>query len=245
MKVIIFSCSHIGKTLAGYDWKREFDNAVNEVAEKATKADLVVHLGDLFDCGHPRPKDYTLALEVIEAIAKPMFILKGNHDENPGLEPDALDPLMHFRFHEEVKIVREPRLIGVDGKVFAFVPFINDAKARVGKGGKSAQDAADELIDALKAGEPFGVDEHGRERPVSALFTHVDLIGAGHPVEESSQRVNVALDMEQLQKLPFDVVAGHYHRSSFFEPNVYLPGSLLPFDFSEVGNQKFILTMDL
>jgi hypothetical protein len=28
-------------------------------------------------------------------------------------------------------------------------------------------------------------------------------------------------------------------------PNVYVPGSLLPFDFGEVGNQKFILTMDL
>ena len=245
MKVIVWGCSHIGKTLAGYDWRKEFDVAVNEVVTRSASADLVVHLGDLFDCGRPRPRDYTLALEVIEAIAKPMFILKGNHDENPGLEPDALDPLMHFRFHEEVKIVREPGLVGAGGKVFAFIPHVNDSKSRAGKGGKSAQTVADELVAALKEKAPFGLDEHGRQRPVSALFTHVDLAGAGHPVEESSHRVNVALDLEELQKMPFDVVAGHYHKSAHHAPNVYVPGSLLPFDFGEVGNQKFILTMDL
>jgi len=245
MKVIVWGCSHIGKTLAGYDWRKEFDVAVNEVVTRAASADLVVHLGDLFDCGRPRPRDYTLALEVIEAIAKPMFILKGNHDENPGLEPDALDPLMHFRFHEEVKIVREPGLVGAGGKGFAFIPHVNDSKSRAGKGGKSAQTVADELVAALKEKAPFGLDEHGRQRPVSALFTHVDLAGAGHPVEESSHRVNVALDLEELQKMPFDVVAGHYHKSAHHAPNVYVPGSLLPFDFGEVGNQKFILTMDL
>jgi DNA repair exonuclease SbcCD nuclease subunit len=236
MKIIVWGCSHIGKTLAGYDWKREFETAVNEVLTQAAKADLVVHLGDLFDCGHPRPKDYTLALEVIEAIAKPMFILKGNHDENPGLEPDALDPLMHFRFHEEVKIVTRPTMIGAMGKFFSFVPHQNDAKERARSGGRqSAQQAADDVVAGCLSGRV----------KISALFTHVDLIGAGHPVEENSQRVNVALDLEELQKLPFDVVAGHYHKSAQFEPNIYLPGSLLPFDFSEVGNQKFILTMDL
>jgi DNA repair exonuclease SbcCD nuclease subunit len=236
MKVIVWGCSHIGKTLAGYDWRKEFDVAVNEVVTRAASADLVVHLGDLFDCGRPRPRDYTLALEVIEAIAKPMFILKGNHDENPGLEPDALDPLMHFRFHEEVKIVTRPTMIGAMGRFFVFIPHQNDAKERGRSGGRqSAQQAADDVV--------AGCFE-GRVK-ISALFTHVDLAGAGHPVEESSHRVNVALDLEELQKMPFDVVAGHYHKSAHHTPNVYVHGSLLPFDFGEVGNQKFILTMDL
>ena len=93
MKIIVTGCWHVGKKLAGYDWKKDFDIAVAEVIERAHRADLLVYLGDLFDVGHPSPKDYALALEVLDAIDCPMFIMKGNHDENPGLEPDALEPL--------------------------------------------------------------------------------------------------------------------------------------------------------
>lgn len=242
MRILIIGCTHFGKTLAGYDWKREFDRALGDVISRSLQADLLVHLGDLFDCGHPTPRDYAHALDALDSIGCPMFIMKGNHDENPGLEPDALEPLTRFRFRQEVKFIREPGVNGIGGKVFAFLPFWNDAKARAFRG-KSAQEEADDLIQNVTRMETY--NSANERLPVSMLFTHVDVEGLGHPVEETSQRTNVAVKLEDLKKLPFNVAVGHYHSSMHFEPNVYVPGSLLPFDFSEVGNEKFCLTVDL
>lgn len=242
MKVLVTGCWHFGKTLAGYDWKKEFHRALDLMIVRSFNADLLVHMGDLFDCGRPSPKDYAFALDILDSIGCPMFIMKGNHDENPGLEPDALEPLTRFRFKQEVKFIREPGMNGIMGKVFSFLPFWNDSKARAFRG-KSAQEEANDLLQNVTRLEAYN---SANERvPVSMMFTHVDVEGLGHPVEETSQRVNVAVGLEALRKLPMNVAVGHYHKSSHFEPNVYVPGSLLPFDFSEVGNDKFFLTVDL
>jgi DNA repair exonuclease SbcCD nuclease subunit len=236
MKVIITSCSHIGKHLAGYDWREDQIKAFDEIVERSHRADLFVHLGDLFDNGHPAPKDYALALDLLDAIDCPMFLMKGNHDENPGMEPDALEPISRFRFRKDLSIIRRPTMVGIGGKFFAFIPFQNDAKERAASGGAvSAQAAADFVLDGCRRGEP----------KISMLFTHVDIGGLLPQVGDSSQRVNVQVPLGDLQALPFDVAVGHYHKSAHLAPNIYVVGSLLPFDFGEVGEQKFMLTAEL
>lgn len=249
MRVLATGCWHIGKTLAGYDFKRERAAALDDVCARAADAELVVHLGDLFDCGRPSPREYAEAIDMLEAINRPMFVLLGNHDANPGLEPDALEPLTRYRFRSEVKFVREPGTHGVGGKAFAFLPHWTDARAReFWKGdphdkGHTAQQDADAFLEELV--KERVVFEDGNEAKVSALFTHVDMAGFAYPVGEDSQRVNVALDTDVLEKLPFPVVCGHLHKPGKREPNLWFPGSLLPFDFSTDRPQNFVLEMDL
>lgn len=242
MKVVVTGCWHHGKKLAGYDFRRERMAAMDDVVARASDADLVVHLGDLFDGGRPSPREYAEAIDMLEAVNRPTFIMKGNHDENPGAEPDALEPLLRYRFREEVKIVREPGVNGVNGAAFAFLPYWNDAKARAFRG-KSAQEEADDLLRNVTRLEAY--NSAGERVPISALFTHVDVGGIGYPVSETSQRVGVALPLEELVKLPFPVACGHLHRPSHAEPNVYFPGSLLPFDFSEDKPQRYVLELEL
>lgn len=243
MKIVVTTCTHIGKRLAGYDWKNHLIAAFDDVIKLTRKADLFVHLGDVFDGGKPSPRDYALALEALDAIDCPMCILKGNHDENPGLEPDALEPLSFFRFQRDTKIVRGPCVLGVNGKLFGFIPFQNDSKAREISG-----NGAQGLIDGLLADmheSKYELDLDGEQKIISALFMHIDIRGYSYDVKDESERVNAAVDLLALKKMPFEVICGHYHNSASVVPNIYFPGSILPFDFGAVGLKRYAIILDV
>lgn len=248
MRIILSGCWHIGRKLAGYDWSAERTRAVEAIIERTHTADLFIHLGDLFDTGRPSPADYNLAFQVLDELDCPMFLLKGNHDENPGLEVDALEPLKKIRFRQQSKIVQFPCVMAVDGRVFSLAPYQNDTKARQPSlstpGFDSAQAAVDDLLRRMKEKDMYSrFDGEGR---AAALFcTHLEVAGLDYGVEESSRRIGAAYHLEDLVKLPFDVIVGHLHKAKMIRPNVYLPGSLLPFDFSEVGVQKYCITVEL
>ena len=248
MRITITGCTHIGKTLAGYDWRTDIQKTWDDVIEEANRSDLFFHLGDLFDTGRPSPRDYRLALELLWEIDCPMVIMQGNHDENPGTEPGALEPLKKVSFRHEVLIADIHSVKQFDERQFAFFPYMNDAKVKVATSGKmtSSQESLDWFMESLKRKE-FESNLNGkRVRSISLLCTHIDIRGLAYLIEEdSSKRVGAAVDVEVLKRLPFDVVCGHIHKWAKVEPNVYLPGSLLPFDFSEEGVKKFCLVVNL
>ena len=246
MKILVTGCWHIGKMLSGYDWKKDFLKAVEKIVDISDDMDAMIHLGDLFDSGRPAPRHYALAAEVLDEIRCPMFLMKGNHDENPGLEPDALEPFTCFRFREEVKLVRSSTVIEFEGKTFAFIPFQNEAKIREESKEEfmTVQERVNVFLDQIKGGGLYKKVK-GKKFSISLLCTHVDVNIFDYNANETSQRVGVILDKEKLMAFPFDVILGHYHKSAKFEPNIFVPGSILPFDFSEVGEKKQFLIVDV
>lgn len=238
MKIVASGDWHIGLVVQGYDANPDIEEAAKAVIEAANRADLFVHLGDLFHSSKPRPKDYALAIRLISMFEQPSVWLKGNHDESGGAEVDALYPL------DQIRCWPQPTAL-VNSKVFvrgswhsvefgpalSFLPYMNDVKAKGWEGGgKTAQEVVDQFFDE--------VPDDG------IVFTHLDVDGARVGTEGRHLRGKWLGMPDSAYRKGIRIVNGHLHQRQRFR-NVVMPGSLLPTNMDEREDDKGYVVLEV
>jgi DNA repair exonuclease SbcCD nuclease subunit len=219
VKIIATSCWHLDLEHGGYDFHLDIIQAANEVIDASRGADLLVHLGDLFDTNRPSPRAYKTAMELFSEAGCPVLLIPGNHDS------EALGPL---EFLEGVEVQATPGMWaferGKEYRVFLCV-------------GHPPRDWDQEKIDELFRIARRSADALDTSVRVEAVFCHLEVEGSvlgGYVHRETQMGIPVKL----AKKLPCPVVNGHIHGRQTIEPNIVMPGSLIRATFGERGESK-------
>lgn len=233
---------HLGPThLCGLqDQERAVDAIVDACSERDIR--LVLIGGDLFHRNRPDPATIALAGHFFSSLALhgvTVVMARGNHD------PDAAEIVRYFR--GTVLVPSEPGVASLDAfglaVDIAVMPYLPDAHVRAQHDGRATKEeiahlltqAAHEILEGFLA----------RRRP------GVPLVFLGHGTVAGSETstgysmgfrggTEWRLAVEDLVR--FDLaIAGHVHRHQSPAPNVIVPGSLLPLDFSETERKGVIV----
>ena len=253
MKILISGDWHLGVKVAGYDAHDDIVKAAQAVVQATFDGvDLFVHDGDLFHYPRPEPRENAAAIELLDAVGCPFIVIPGNHDAGKGgflrvkdgrpvPRPDALEPLRKINFRSESRFPEAPGIVGVDLDGRGHVKFligghVSDARAKhITDGELSAQAMIDELF-----------KEAARTEGIAAGFTHLGAAGATVGSEgDYLVGGDLQMPMDIAKALPFPVVNGHVHRRQTMPPNVLLPGSIVPTDFSDKDGQKGYLILEV
>jgi len=231
IKFIVSGCWHFDKVIDGYDMHSHIVEAAQMVIDETQNADCFVFLGDMFDNCRPSPRAYAAVTELLYEVGCPTIILKGNHDESRGLTPDALEPLRKIKFPEEISFIDTPGFKIIEGKCFGFLGFSNESKLRKIFPDQVVENAVEEYIDKILRMEIIDID--GKKiKHVEAIFTHVDLEGFAYDGGFKQKKSWLSLQLDKAKKLPCYVIAGHIHHQMKLSPNIWIPGSIVPTNFS-------------
>ena len=199
------------------------------------KADLLLIAGDLFHHNRPSPEALKIAGHFFERLRVPVLMAKGNHD------PDASEIVRYFR--GQVIVPSEPGVMQRDGVDIAVMPYLVDRFVRARLSGNASKEttareltsAASDILSGFLAqrrpGVPLVLVAHGTVAGTeTSSGWSMGFIGG------TEWRISVE-DAAQ-----FDLaVVGHIHRHQSPAPNVVVPGSLLPLDFSETDPHGVIV----
>jgi len=129
----------------------------------------------------------------------------------------AYAPLEEVTYNSELKVAYSPIAVGVLGKHFLLLPY----------GGE--QKDIDSMVESVG-----GID---------AAFAHLNMEGA-ELHEGMTSGVGGLMLPGQLKRVVYPVVNGHYHRRQHVG-SVWMPGSLVPTDMGERGNERGWLELEL
>jgi len=233
MRVIISGDWHLGVLVAGRNMNEQIKKTAAVIIDSTAGADLFVHLGDVFDSSRPSPESYAIAIELLNQLDCPALILKGNHDESRGLEPDALEPLRKSLFRQEVRIVDHPEVILYGEKQLMVLPYLNDSKAKKYFVDGSAQQAVDYVVSESKA----------KDVKVDAVFGHLDVVGARLPSGMVMRGGRLQLPWKELDSR-WQIFNGHIHVQQKIQ-NVECVGSVIPTDFGDESESKFYAKLEV
>ena len=244
MKIVASSCWHFDLKVGGYDPHHDIVEVARMVVDATQTADLFVFLGDLFEHNRPSPRAYAETIRLFNEVGCPMVCIKGNHDEARSYEPDALAPFRSMLFPYEHVFPEIPVVKRISGKTLAFVGHVNDTKARKASM-TTSQDMVNKFFDALYLKDGF--DENGKQiKEVSAVFTHLDVSGVVEGTENSMGAWGGRLSLPDIaKKLPCPIIAGHIHLRQRINPNIILPGSIIPTDFGDVKADKGFVELEI
>ncbi len=205
-----------------HDFEQSFLGAVESCL--ATKPDLIVWLGDVFD--HPRPsyRSFRIAMRALAKIRDSgiqLVAISGNHDTPrlPGTgNPYAVLADAFPGFHFAYRMAYEPVTVG--DSVIHCVPQT-----------RTAEDAVEALQQAS--------DGRSTDR-INVLITH--------PLVQSVERrypdIN-EIEIDDAQLRSDHVLLGHYHVFTKVRPSVFYAGSTDTFSFGDVADlPKGIVLLD-
>lgn len=248
MKILFWSDTHLGLTIAGYDATEDAVRAGQVIVGAAEDADLVVFGGDLFNDARPKPYVVATAIDLLTPIYKPFIILPGNHDAGQGNilveteegeltlqpAPDALEPIRRLPWTQEyICIPEQPCIQEFGDHRFLLAGHISDAMAK-SIAGCSAQDLIDHVFEeALRVG-------------VSAVFSHLDVEGVTPGTEMNIRRGNrLVMPWDIAKRLPCPIINGHIHTRQKKAPNLFQPGSVIATDFGDVDGKKGYMVLEV
>jgi exonuclease SbcD len=238
------------------------------------KADVIVIAGDLFDTFNPPAESLDLFYSSLKKLAsdgkRPIIAIAGNHDMPERIEaPDPLarecgiifagfpdTSIPEYSMEGKFKIAAsEPGFMNLQlpGKPALRVlstPYANEIRLR--KGLNQEKDLQDLLADHWR----LLADRHCDDKGVNILMTHLLFMNEGDEVPEEpederpinhiggAQAIYTSAIPASLQY----VALGHLHRTQTITtvpcPVIY-SGSPLSYSFSEAGQQKHVLLIDL
>lgn len=262
MKLVITADWHMGLVSGGYDYHADIVRAARAVLDtcSAEEADLFVFLGDLYHDSRPTSRSVAQVIELLSELPCPGLFIAGNHDVgsgfvvNPSLNPkeprllptpDTLEPLRAIEWENPQrrfdKYVSSPGFIHADNLGFTgqeggflCLPYVTDAMAKfAGVAGPQA------WLDAE-------VERCREDRlEVLAVFAHLDVEGAVLGSERAVMRGKGLMLPEAVRQLPCPVFNGHIHSGQVIGPNIYLPGSLVPTDFSDSDGEPAFVVLEV
>jgi DNA repair protein SbcD/Mre11 len=234
MKIAHFSDTHLG--FSAYrkvddesginqremDLYRAFERCVDGII--ASDAEVVLHSGDLFDSVRPSNRAISFTLDQLIRLTdagKEVVLIAGNHSAPKLRETGSVFRIFdHLRqVHSVYKGAYEKLVIG-DLAIHA----VPHADGEIMK----------EQLDLVKP---------DRERRYNVLMLHAGLTG----VEEfSSAEYNEQLLPDSYLRKDMDYIAlGHFHTQRRVKENSYYSGSTERLTFSEAGNDKGWMLIDL
>lgn len=237
MRIVHFSDTHLGYSDYGkFDSatgvnQRELDTyaAFKEIVDYiiATKPDLVIHAGDLFDSIRPPNRAISEALNQLFRISKegiPTVIIAGNHSTPRQRSTDSIFSILKF-FPNIYPIFegRYQRLEIGDCAIHAIPHMYSD----------------EELRDAVASLKPDGNFKY------NVMVAHTAVRGAQIASWGEFKEQTIPLDA---LKPEFNYIAlGHYHRFLRINgtQNAYYCGSPERFSFNEVGDKKGFIEVEL
>jgi exonuclease SbcD len=238
MRVLHLADTHLGysayrKVTEGGINQREIDiyDAFTQCIDYAvkTKPDLVIHAGDLFDSVRPTNRAITVALQQILKLSKeniPFIVISGNH-ETPKLREtgniftifEHLDHVypIHDNRYETVSLQTKNETVMIHAIPQCQTPKDFDMNFK-----KIVLDNNVDYNFLIAHGAVAGIKEF-KMNEFNELFI---------PVKNIQQ--------------DFDYIAlGHYHMNTKLQENAFYAGSTERLSFTEAGNQKGCLEIDL
>lgn len=245
MRIVTSGDWHFGLKVGGYDYHDDIYTAASEVIGMANKADMFVFVGDMFHNNEPTPKSNAAVIKLINGLEVPTVIIPGNHDTGNRLmttwrdgqkilEPiqDALEPFRRIKWNIRILIPSLPGVYNFIDKQWLFAGYTTDI---------SAKEAT--LLDAqtvIDTAFQQAIDNTS----IIAGFCHLDLIGASLGSEQSVMRGGKLLMPDLADDAKFPIVNGHIHKSQHFK-NYWLPGSIVPTDFSDIDGYRKYLVLEV
>jgi len=237
MKIVHMADSHLGFSAYGRvdKWGRNqreemiyrgFGKTVDRIIE--LMPDAVVHSGDVFHHVRPRIRPLYVFKQNLEKLVEagiPVIIISGNHDAPKSYA--ALSPFTLFEGMKGVHIAHHYRYerFEVGDHIFHCIPFC-----------LGPDDYLDEFrkIQEFRMENPSGRDVLVMHGLVEALwYRRLRTVGE-HELKES------------FLKGDFSYIAlGHYHGQARVANNAWYSGSVEYFRFSEAGDEKGLLLVDL
>lgn len=259
MRILHTADLHLGRQLNGMSLEADHGAVLSQIIEalKASKADLLIIAGDLYDrAAPPAPavRQFNAFVARVQAeTSAAIALIAGNHDSGDRIDAMAAmnDPTRHLV--RGVAAKEEPALILSDahGKVaISGLPFTHEYAARVlldEPNLHSPQDVLKAQLAAARAAVPQGARW--------VVIAHGFVAGgAQSDSERSLTRVGGA---EQVHYGVFDgadyVALGHLHRPQAIRteadavkaPVLRYSGAPLAFGIDEEGDQKSMTLVDL
>lgn len=256
MRLLHTSDWHLGRTFHGHSLLAEQQAVLDAVIDLAVaeRVDAVLVSGDLYDRAVPSPETVQTASRVLARLAGagiPLVVIAGNHDSAPRLgafteflaagglhlrtrPADVADPVL-------LPMVDAP---GAPAVAVYAIPYlepelVRDEWALTGRlHHQDVMGAAMDRIRADLAARPVGTR--------SVVLAHAFVVGA---MPGGSERSIAVGGVESVTAEVFDgvdyVALGHLHRPQAVTPTVRYPGSPLPYSFSEAGQTKQVLLVEL
>ena len=207
-----------------------FESAVQMILD--INPDVVVHAGDLFDSVRPTNRALSVGIKGILQIAETgieVVIISGNHST-----PRLRETGSPFRLLEK-EIIK------------------GDAAARVHpvfKGAYEKVEIGGVVFHAIPHMEPDKFGEAARSVKAEQGMKNVAVMHAGYvgisAFRNSDENNEILLKSSDLVRKGMDYIAlGHYHEYSKVEENVYYSGSTERLSYSEVGQKKGFIELDL
>jgi exonuclease SbcD len=235
-RIVAVADLHIGAThLTTLDEQQEALEQLHNLVI-AEKPDVLLIAGDLFHYNRPSPDALKVAGRFFARLTQvPIVMAKGNHD------PDASEVALYFR--GKIDVPSEPSLITHAGIHIGVLPYLPDRFVRASVSGNATkEDIARELTLAVRT---ILQGFLARRRPgiPMVLVAHGTVAGTETSSGWSMGWVG-GTDWRILveEAAQFDLaIVGHIHRHQAPAPNVVVPGSLLPLDFSETDPHGIIV----
>jgi DNA repair exonuclease SbcCD nuclease subunit len=194
-----------------------------------TKPDLVLHAGDLFDSVRPTNRAITVALQQILRLSKdniPFIVISGNH-ETPKLRETG-NIFTIFEYLDHVYPIHDNRYETVS------VQTKNETV----------------MIHAIpQCQTPKDFDMNFKKIVLDNNVDYNFLIAHGAVAGIKEFKMNefneLFIPVKNIQQ-DFDYIAlGHYHMNTKLQENAFYAGSTEHLSFTEAGNQKGFLEIDL
>jgi DNA repair exonuclease SbcCD nuclease subunit len=204
------------------DFYRAFQEAIDKVIE--LRPDVVVHSGDLFDTVRPQNRAIDFALRQLIRLSNEgieTILISGNHSTPRLRETGNI-----FRIFEHLKHVHPVHEAG--GKTIV----VGDATIYAIP--HSATPSLAEITSGLRP---------SRDTRLGVLVLHAGVMGSDtYKMDEFNEQTIPAENISS----DWDYVAlGHYHEFKRVNPRAYYSGSTERLSFSEAGQKKGIVEVDL
>ena len=252
MRLMHTSDWHLGRTFHGQSLLADQEAVLCALADLAVThgVDVVLISGDLYDRAVPSPEAVQCATRVLGRIRSAgisIVAISGNHDSAPRLGAFA-DFLAAGGLHLRTAAARagEPVLLAdAHGPVALYpVPYLEPDLVRgtwelpAPASHQQVLTRALMLARADLAGQPPGTR--------SVVLAHAFVVGA---IAGGSERSIAVGGVESVSADVFDgfdyVALGHLHGAQAVTERVRYCGSPLPYAFSEAGQRKSVLLVDL
>ena len=250
MRILHTSDWHLGRVLHEFPLLEDQGAILDQVLDRcrATAYDALLVSGDLFDRSLPSEDAIRLWSRFLRDLRAacpglPLLVIAGNHDSGPRIAyaADALALAgIHVRGGADALAAPVELRAGEERMQVWMLPFLWAGDLDAGGGERRIRTQEETLKEALDRIRPLQ-DPGALQVAMAHCFAR-----GGAPADSERTLIGTATDVDAGLFEGFHYTAlGHLHRGQRVGPGVWYSGSPLPYSFSEAGDAKGMLDVEL